>query len=85
MGVAAQRQFEMVIGEYPWDTIEGLPALTAVMYTIYLLTYSILAFFILVNFFLAIVVDAFLNVKKGIINQVTENSSPEPMIDRRRL
>jgi hypothetical protein len=81
VGVAAQRQFEMVIGEYPWDTIEGLPFLTAVMYTIYLLTYSILAFFILVNFFLAIVVDAFLNVKKGIINQVTENSSPFDTMD----
>merc|ERR1719482_1325184 len=43
---------------------------------IYLLMYSVLAFFVLVNFFLAIVVEAFMKVKEGIIKQITENSSP---------
>jgi hypothetical protein len=51
------------------------------MYVIYLVMYTILAFFILVNFFLAIVVESFMCVKRDIEAQVTENASPYDTLD----
>merc|ERR1719387_3342476 len=80
-GEACSRQFEMLVGEYPWDSLAGLPDNVWYMYVIYLVMYTILAFFILVNFFLAIVVESFINVKRQIEEQVTENASHEDAFD----
>jgi hypothetical protein len=80
-GEACSRQFEMLVGEYPWDSLAGLPDNVWYMYVVYLIMYTILAFFILVNFFLAIVVESFMQVKEQIENQVTENASPYDTMD----
>jgi hypothetical protein len=81
LGTSYSRQFEMLVGEYPWDSLEGLPDNVWYMYVIYLVMYTILAFFILVNFFLAIVVESFMCVKRDIEAQVTENASIYDSID----
>merc|ERR1719506_1784672 len=80
-GTACSRQFEMLVGEYPWDSLSGLPDNVWYMFVLYLMMYTILAFFILVNFFLAIVVESFMCVKRDIEAQVTENASIYDSID----
>ena len=46
------------------------------MYFIYLVMYGFIVFFTLMNFFLAIVVDAFIEVKQEIEKQLTERTFP---------
>jgi len=65
----------MVIGEYNWDALQGLQPSVQAFLLLYYIIFSIMAFFILVNFFLAIVVESFVEVKKLLEDQVTENSS----------
>merc|ERR1719409_962881 len=67
-GDAMLTQFKMLIGEWPW-TENTDPQLF-----IYLLTYALIMFFILLNFFLAIVVDTFTRVQEVVQETQVEKS-----------
>jgi hypothetical protein len=71
------RQFEMVVGEFPWENIEGLDTTTSLMFMSYVLLYAFFVFFILLNFFLAIIVEAFTRVKKQQDENVVERNCVE--------
>ncbi|CAD7928389.1 unnamed protein product [Amoebophrya sp. A120] len=75
-GEAMSSQFKMIIGEFPFDSSGYMNTLEQNMFLLYLFMYAIIVFFTLMNFFLAIVVDAFIEVKAEIENQVTERSFP---------
>merc|ERR1719456_2148220 len=64
----------MVVGEFPWDSTQSLDSLSLLIFFIYIFIFAIFAFFILLNFFLAIVVDAFTRVKEEMEANVVENS-----------
>merc|ERR1719478_1665638 len=61
-------QFKMLIGEWPWTST------TDPQLFIYLLTYALIMFFILLNFFLAIVVDTFTRVQEVVQETLTEKA-----------
>merc|ERR1719253_2413909 len=63
----------MVVGEFPWDSTQGIDNLSLFIFFIYIFIFAIFAFFILLNFFLAIVVDAFTRVKQEMDNNVVES------------
>merc|ERR1719487_1683931 len=73
----------MILGEYPWDSLYvfGGGSLEGALFLFYLFVYSLLVFFILQNFFLAIVVEAFVGVKDEMKEQCTENSFPYDLWD----
>ena len=65
----------MIIGEFPFDPWNELGSGERAMLFVYLMTYAIIVFFTLMNFFLAIVVDAFIEVKAEIEAQVKKRTS----------
>merc|ERR1719305_737236 len=71
------RQFEMVVGEFPWEAVEGLDLTTSVIFMVYVAIYAFFVFFILLNFFLAIIVEAYSRVKKGMDENVVERNCVE--------
>eukprot|EP00397_Hematodinium_sp_SG-2012_P000158 GEMP01000158.1.p1 GENE.GEMP01000158.1~~GEMP01000158.1.p1 ORF type:complete len:1553 (+),score=371.66 GEMP01000158.1:3372-8030(+) len=55
-------QFNMVIGEYPLDPVPELQG----MYVAYLICFCVLMFYILMNFFLAIIIDSYAAMKEQV-------------------
>jgi len=72
IGAAFFTQFKMIIGEYPWldDSVNELKF----SYQLYLGTFTFIVYFILLNFFLAIVVDAYSNLKHVVKDKEADNS-----------
>merc|ERR1712110_553925 len=68
-------QFQMVVGEFGhcWDNMVGLNKTDGMLFAVYTTLFAILAFFLLLNFFLAVVVAAFEEVKKQVDEQSTNN------------
>merc|ERR1719159_1256466 len=63
---AMSSQTKMLFGEYIYaEGAENLNDTLSKMYWVYALTFMIVVFFTLLNFFLAIVVDAFVDVKSA--------------------
>jgi hypothetical protein len=56
-------QFQMVVGAYPWPDGGVENGIQGFMQIVYLFIFTFLVFFVLLNFFLAIVVDAFSSIK----------------------
>eukprot|EP00928_Gymnodinium_smaydae_P036224 TRINITY_DN25342_c0_g2_i1.p1 TRINITY_DN25342_c0_g2~~TRINITY_DN25342_c0_g2_i1.p1 ORF type:complete len:747 (-),score=105.00 TRINITY_DN25342_c0_g2_i1:240-2480(-) len=74
-GAAVSTQGRMIFGEFIY--VDGASELTSkdlAMYWIYAFTFMIVFFFTLLNFFLAIVVDAFNDVKQAVDDLVVEKS-----------
>merc|ERR1719247_92514 len=68
-------QFRMIFGEFIYDEeADSLPNDQYMLYWAYAGTFMIVAFFILLNFFLAIVVDNFMVVKEEVAEFNAENS-----------
>merc|ERR1719316_1853760 len=67
------RQFEMVVGEFPWEAVNGLDLTTTTLFFTYTVLYAFFVFFILLNFFLAIIVESFSRVKKQMDMNVVED------------
>merc|ERR1719316_876198 len=72
--MALWTQFKMVVGEYPWPDGGLKSGMQGFMQLFYLFIFTFLIFFILLNFFLAIVVDAFSAVKQGVGDNRSENA-----------
>merc|ERR1719247_1301228 len=67
-------QFRMIFGEFIYDEeADSLPNDQYMLYWAYAGTFMIIAFFILLNFFLAIVVDNFMVVKEEVAEFNAEN------------
>ena len=67
MGKAFEWQFMMIIGEFPFDGWRELGDSTQMMmYWVYLILFAVVMFLTMMNFFLAIIVDAFVAVKQDI-------------------
>jgi len=81
IGATAKTQFEMVVGEFPWDNTAGLATSTTVIFLLYVCIFAIFAYFILLNFFLAIVVQAFQQVKEDQRLSVVENTCCNDVCD----
>eukprot|EP00931_Biecheleriopsis_adriatica_P027109 TRINITY_DN16357_c0_g1_i4.p1 TRINITY_DN16357_c0_g1~~TRINITY_DN16357_c0_g1_i4.p1 ORF type:complete len:854 (+),score=141.78 TRINITY_DN16357_c0_g1_i4:42-2603(+) len=63
-GGAVETQTRMLFGEFIYvDGAEGLLGGLLILYWLYAVTFMIVVFFTLLNFFLAIIVDAFVDVK----------------------
>lgn len=71
----------MLVGEYPWDSMDKMDDMQLPMFLVWLFMYTLIVFFTLLNFLLAIIVDSFIEVKQEIMEQVTENSFPEDCAD----
>eukprot|EP00397_Hematodinium_sp_SG-2012_P013439 GEMP01013645.1.p1 GENE.GEMP01013645.1~~GEMP01013645.1.p1 ORF type:complete len:845 (+),score=143.03 GEMP01013645.1:378-2537(+) len=63
-------QYRMIIGEFPWDVMERAP--NPVLFFVYLIIFGLVVFFLLLNFFLAIVVDSYALVKEQVNASVVE-------------
>lgn len=72
--VACLTQFQMLVGEFPWDSMRGLAATDFMLLQVYTLLFTLFTFFVLLNFFLAIVVDSFTKVKEEVSAMVVENN-----------
>ena len=65
-GSACSAQVRMLFGEFIYaDGVEVLSGSALVMYWLYAISFMLIVFFTLLNFFLAIIVDAFVEVKEG--------------------
>lgn len=63
-GEACSAQVRMLFGEFIYaDGVEVLSGTALVMYWLYAISFMLIVFFTLLNFFLAIIVDAFVDVK----------------------
>lgn len=63
-GGACSAQVRMLFGEFIYaDGVEVLSGSALVMYWLYAISFMLIVFFTLLNFFLAIIVDAFVDVK----------------------
>ncbi|CAL1160030.1 unnamed protein product [Cladocopium goreaui] len=63
-GSACSAQVRMLFGEFIYaDGVEVLSGTALVMYWLYAVSFMLIVFFTLLNFFLAIIVDAFVEVK----------------------
>jgi hypothetical protein len=71
------RQFEMVVGEFPWEAIQGIDLITSTLFMVYVLLYAFFIFFILLNFLLAIIVESYSRVKKQMDMNVVERNCVE--------
>jgi hypothetical protein len=69
-------QFQMLVGDFPWPAGGLKGGLGGAMQFVYLFIFAFLVFFILLNFFLAIVVEAFSDIKK----KVAINRSEMPFV-----
>jgi len=70
-GGTISAQGRMIYGEFIYASgAEDLNGIMMVMYWFYAFTFMLVMFFTLLNFFLAIVVDAFADVKEGFESQV---------------
>jgi hypothetical protein len=78
---AGVRQFEMVVGEFPWDKLNGLSAINTIIFYSYFIVYTLIMFFIIINFLLAIIVEAFGRVKTANEVMVIENSCLSDVCD----
>jgi hypothetical protein len=79
--MAMWTQFQMIIGFYPWPPGGVRPGFQGIMQVAYLLIFTFLVFFILLNFFLAIVVDAFTRIKQEVAINRAENPFAMDLID----
>jgi len=70
-GTAMYTQFRMLVGEFNMDT--GEEAGFDVMWGLWCVTYFLMVFSLLLNFFLAIVVDSYANVKEAVQTCKVEN------------
>merc|ERR1719379_1229844 len=66
-------QFQMIVGEYPWPDGGLQDGMQGMMQFVYLFIFTFLIFFVLLNFFLAIVVDAFCGLKQAVADNRSEN------------
>eukprot|EP00435_Cladocopium_sp_Y103_P028877 s896_g7.t1 len=65
-GEACSAQVRMLFGEFIYaDGVEVLSGTALVMYWLYAVSFMLIVFFTLLNFFLAIIVDAFVDVKNS--------------------
>ncbi|CAD7959243.1 unnamed protein product, partial [Amoebophrya sp. A120] len=80
-GRAVEWQFRMIIGDFPFDGWIELDTTQQLMYWLYLILFALIMFLTMMNFFLAIIVDAFVEVKQDIHDQKTENSFPFDCMD----
>jgi hypothetical protein len=79
---AFMSQTRMIFGEWIYSAgVDELHGVWLTMYWIWAATFMLLVFFTLLNFFLAIIVDAFVVVKEQIEKQVTECSFPYDCYD----
>jgi hypothetical protein len=78
---AGVRQFEMVVGEFPWDNLNGLNSVMTILFYAYFLVYTLIMFFIIINFLLAIIVEAFGRVKRANEENVIENACLSDICD----
>ena len=63
-GGACSAQVRMLFGEFIYaEGVEALSGSALVMYWLYAISFMLIVFFTLLNFFLAIIVDAFVDVK----------------------
>eukprot|EP00919_Chromeraceae_sp_WS-2016_P038579 GHVR01092136.1.p1 GENE.GHVR01092136.1~~GHVR01092136.1.p1 ORF type:complete len:1256 (-),score=260.69 GHVR01092136.1:98-3418(-) len=69
IGSAIFTQFQMLIGDWPWQEDSEDP----LMY-LYFTAFALIVFFILLNFFLAIIIDAYSEVKGKVEESEVENS-----------
>merc|ERR1712232_359995 len=76
-------QIQLIYGEFidPQNEADNLHYLTMIMYWVYAITYMVVIFMLLLNFFLAIVVDAFMEVKKDEELNVTEKDFVSDLFD----
>eukprot|EP00449_Zooxanthella_nutricula_P048076 CAMPEP_0198596524 /NCGR_PEP_ID=MMETSP1462-20131121/143287_1 /TAXON_ID=1333877 /ORGANISM="Brandtodinium nutriculum, Strain RCC3387" /LENGTH=890 /DNA_ID=CAMNT_0044328165 /DNA_START=10 /DNA_END=2679 /DNA_ORIENTATION=+ len=75
VGIALGSQTKMLFGEWIYaDNADDLTGVMVAMYWIYALTFMLLLLYTLLNFFLAIVVDAFVQVKTHIAVQTFEQN-----------
>jgi len=65
-------QFKMIIGEFPFDDKDFSP--DVVLYFVYLLVFAFVVFFLLLNFFLAIVVDSYAAIQEKVKETVVEHA-----------
>lgn len=61
---ATTLQFQMLIGEWPFDDFDGYENQGVMIF--YMILFGIVMFFMVLNFFLAIVVDSFESTKQEI-------------------
>jgi len=79
---AVKSQARMLFGEFIHAENAGeLDGAMEAMYWIYALTFMIVIFFLLLNFFLAIVVDAFIKVQQDERDDVTEMTFGSDIVD----
>lgn len=79
---AIMSQTRMIFGAWIYSPgVDELHGVWLTMYWVWAATFMLLVFFILLNFFLAIIVDAFVVVKEMIEKQVTECSFPYDCYD----
>merc|ERR1719217_590427 len=79
--MALWTQFKMVVGDYPWPDGGLKGGMQGFMQLAYLFIFTFLIFFILLNFFLAIVVDAFSAVKRRVADNRSENAFFHDLIE----
>eukprot|EP00397_Hematodinium_sp_SG-2012_P000318 GEMP01000318.1.p1 GENE.GEMP01000318.1~~GEMP01000318.1.p1 ORF type:complete len:2216 (+),score=332.21 GEMP01000318.1:335-6649(+) len=61
-GASCYSQFNMIIGEYPMDPVVELQSL----YVAYLFVFCVVMFLIIMNFFLAIIIDSYSAIKQQV-------------------
>merc|ERR1719408_348166 len=83
MGNAIEAQGRMIFGEFIYASgEEELHGVMIIMYWLYAFTFMIVMFFTLLNFFLAIVVDAYADVKEEFDTvHITEQAFPTDVLD----
>ena len=71
---ALESQFDMMLGGLPEDFTDNL------LFACYVVCFNLIVFFLLLNFLLAIIVEAYLKVKEALEEQQTEQAIPTPAI-----
>eukprot|EP00397_Hematodinium_sp_SG-2012_P003500 GEMP01003508.1.p1 GENE.GEMP01003508.1~~GEMP01003508.1.p1 ORF type:complete len:671 (+),score=161.93 GEMP01003508.1:1668-3680(+) len=71
---AMYAQFRMIFDDFPFDQIQRAPNRT--LFLLYMFTFAFFVFFLLLNFFLAIVIDSYAAIKERVERSKVERSFP---------
>jgi len=79
---ACYTQFRMIVGDFgSFPAISGKIGIEDRIFLIYIAIYACVCFFVLLNFFLAIVVDAYAATKEAVVDSVVEKTLISDLYD----